>query len=253
MTTPHHDTVFEDLVSGAFSAALDMSRAVAEKMRDTNRMMEEAVGPMLYQTIEQGTETVGRLVTPIAESPMVQYATKMPGMTWLMAALGQVDTEKVRQEVADLRQQHPTETAEQLAQRVMLESSWKAAQVGLITNFIPPLAFATAALDIGAVAALQANMIYRIAAIYDFPPNEPARRGEVLAIWGLSSGSSSVLKSGLSIVEMLPGLGAAIGVTADAALLYGVGYLACQFYETKRKGPTVTVRAEDVPTKIEID
>lgn len=252
MTTPQQDAFITDLLNGAVAAAFDASRILSQAVQEVTRAVETAVGPTLHQTIEQGTETVGRLVTPIAESPMVRYATKVPGMSWLMAALGQVDVEKVQQEVEALKRQYPADTPLELAQRVMVDSAWKAAQVGLVTNFIPPVAFAASALDLGAVAALQANMIYRIAAIYGFSSTEPARRGEVLAIWGLSSSGSGVLKSGLNLVELLPGLGTAIGVTADAALLYGVGYLACQYYETKRNGPTINVTAE-VPTKIEID
>ncbi|MBD0268572.1 EcsC family protein [Pseudanabaena sp. FACHB-2040] len=252
MTTSHQDAFVTDLIEGTLALVWDTSRTFSKAVKEVSRTVETTVGPAIHSTVEQGTDTIGRLVTPIAENPAVKYATKIPGMSWLMAALGQVDVDNVLVEVEALKQQHPSESPAELAQRVMTESAWNAAQVGLITNFIPPLAFATAALDAGAVAALQAKMIYRIAAIYGFSPKEPARRGEVLAIWGLSSGGSGVLKSGLNLVELLPGIGAAIGVTADAALLYGVGYLACQFYENKRTVPVYVVR-EEVPSKIEID
>jgi uncharacterized protein (DUF697 family) len=252
MSTAYQDAFITDLMEGAIAMVWDTSRTVSKAVKEVSRTVETTVGPALYNTIEQGTDTLGQIVTPIAENPAVKYATRVPGMSWLMAALGQVDVDKVLAEVEDLKRQYPADTPAELAQRVMTETAWRAAQVGLVTNFIPQIAFATAALDVGAVAALQAKMIYRIAAIYGFSPKEPARRGEVLAIWGLSSGGSGVLKSGLNLVELLPGLGAAIGVTADAALLYGVGYLACQFYETKRNGPTVTVRYE-VRNEIEIE
>ena len=78
-------------------------------------------------------------------------------------------------------------------------------------------------------------MIYRIAAIYGFAPTDPTRRGEVLAIWGLATGSSGVLKAGMSVVEVIPVLGAAVGSAGNAALLFGLGQLACQFYERKQK------------------
>jgi uncharacterized protein (DUF697 family) len=85
----------------------------------------------------------------------------------------------------------------------------------------------------GAIAALQADMIYRIATLYGYSPQVSDRRGEVLTIWLLSSSASSLIKSGTSVVELLPGLGAALGVATDAALIYSVGYLACRYYETK--------------------
>ncbi|MBD3883129.1 EcsC family protein [Phormidium tenue FACHB-886] len=198
----------------------------------------QAVADQLHQIIEQSTETIGSIVAPIAENPLIKFATKVPGISWLMAALGQVNVEKVQREVAELRQTYPLETAEQLAQRVIVETAWRAAGIGLVTNFVPPLALFLFAVDLGAIAALQAEMIYRIAAIYGFSPQEPTRRGEVLAIWGLSTGGSGLLKTGLSFVELLPGIGAAVGITSDAALLYGLGYLAARFYETKRQSDT---------------
>ncbi|MEO1068030.1 MAG: EcsC family protein, partial [Cyanobacteria bacterium J06638_6] len=159
------------------------------------------------------------------------------GMKWLLAAIGQVNTEAVRSQVDELRQQYPQDKKRDLAQRVMAETALKAAGVGLATNFLPPVAFALTLVDIGAIVALQANMIYRIAAIYGYSPSDYERRGEVLAVWLLSSTTAGVVKSGLSIAEVIPGLGAVLGIATDASLVYGVGYFACRYYETKRITP----------------
>jgi uncharacterized protein (DUF697 family) len=220
MTSPDSNDSPTDPIREAAAAAFKTAQAVADK---------------LHEAVEQGTETMGSVVTPIAENPLIKFATQVPGVSWLMAALGQVNVEKVQRDVAKLRQDYPLESAEKLAERVIAETAWKAAGVGLVTNFIPPLALALFAIDLGAIAALQAEMIYRIAAIYGFSPQEPTRRGEVLAIWGLSMGGSGLLKTGLSFVELLPGIGAAVGITSDAALLSGLGYLASHFYKNKQR------------------
>jgi uncharacterized protein (DUF697 family) len=192
----------------------------------------------LQPFLEPVAETVGRVVAPITHLPFIEYATAVPGVKWLLAAVGQVNIEQVRFDVDELRRQYPNESKRQLAQRVMADSAVQAAGIGLITNFASPVAFVLTLVDIGAVAALQAKMLYQVAAIYGYSPEDDARRGEVLTIWFLFSGGSSALKSGLSGVETLPGVGAAIGVAADASLLYSVGYLACRYYETKRQLPT---------------
>jgi uncharacterized protein (DUF697 family) len=184
---------------------------------------------------EQGTETVGRAVTPIAENPFIKYAAKVPGINWLLAALGQVDVNKTQAEIEKLRQENPFETTEQLAHRIMVDTALKAGGIGLATNIVPPIALMLFAVDIAAVTALQAAMVYRIAGLYGFPLNDPARRGEVLAIFGLSLGGSGAVKLGLSFVELLPGLGPIVGATSDAALIYALGHIACRFYESKRK------------------
>jgi uncharacterized protein (DUF697 family) len=158
-----------------------------------------------------------------------------------MAALGQVNSEKVEREVAELRQNYPLETSAQLSQRVITDIAFKAAGAGLITNIVPPFAVSLLALDIAAVTALQAEMVYRIAAIYGFSLHDPTRRGEVLALWGLSMGGSGVLKTGLSLVEIIPIVGAGVGVVSNAALLYSLGQVAIQFYEAKQTGDSHTV------------
>jgi len=219
--------------SEAIAAALKTSQAVTERLQATANETGERIGPVLYDWVERGTETVGKVVTPIAENPFVKFATKVPGINWLFAALGQVNIESVQKDVDKLRQQYPADTPEQLAQRVMADTSWKAAGIGLATNFIPPLALTLFAIDLAAVAALQAEMIYRIAVIYGFSPTDASRRGEVLTLWGLFAGSSEVVKMGLSIVELVPGVGTVVGPTSDAVLIYSMGHLACLFYQEK--------------------
>jgi len=212
----------------------DNWKQLQETIASAASTIEDAIASPIHELVEQGTETIGNIVTPIAENPFVKYATKLPGISWLMAALGQVNAETVAQDVTALQQQYPLETPEQLAQRVVADSAFTAARIGLFTNILPPFALMLLAVDIAAVTALQAKMVYRIAAIYGFSVNEPARRGEVLALWGLSMGGSSVLKAGLSIVEVIPFLGAAVGIASNAALLQSLGYVAIQFYEKKQ-------------------
>lgn len=194
----------------------------------TNRLMAP-----LQPWLAPITASVGQVVSPVVNLPWLQSATLIPGIRWLLAALGQVNVAAVGQQVDSLRQQYPDEGRRTLAQRVMADTALQAAGIGLATNLIPPTALALTLVDMGAVAALQATMIYQIAAIYGYSPQASDRRGEVLTIWLLSSSASSLIKSGTSGVELLPGLGAALGVATDAALIYSVGYLACRYYETK--------------------
>jgi hypothetical protein len=206
---------------------------------DFTRVLEEirlnfdAIAPMTREAIERITESIGHAVTPIAENPLIQQATKIPGLRWLMAGIGQVNIEKVEREIEELRRTYPTETSRQLSDRIITDTAWQGGKIGLITNFVPPLAIALLALDVAAVSALQADMIYRIAAIYGYSLHEPARRGEVFAIWGLSTGGSGVIKSGLSVAEIIPGIGMVLGATSNATLLYGLGQIARAFYESK--------------------
>lgn len=215
--------------------AYQASQTLTDTLKQTSTLVGETFGTALYEFVEQGTETIGQVVSPIATHPATKFATKVPGVSWLMAALGQVDVDRVLQDVESLRQKYPQESSEALVQRVIGDTAQKAAAIGLTTGVVPPLALMLLAVDLGAIAALQAEMIYRIATIYGFSPTEPARRGEVLAIWGLSTGSSTVVKSGLILGELVPIVGTVISSAGDAALLYGMGQVACQFYAAKRR------------------
>jgi uncharacterized protein (DUF697 family) len=231
----HNGDDWLNSINGAIADAIKASQEIAERVRNTTDAAGKVIGTNLYEFVEQGTETIGKVVSPIAENPIVQFATKVPVISWLAAALGQVNVAAVERDVEELRLKYPLDTEEQLAHRIMVNTAWKAAGVGLVTNVVPPLAVTLFAIDLGAIAALQAEMLYRIAAIYRFSPTDPTRRGEVLALWAISTGSSGLLKTGLNLVEIIPALGALIGVSGDAGLIYTMGYLACRFYEAKRK------------------
>lgn len=233
---------YSDPISAFLGNAIHMTADATEtiasvfnQISSTTTAVGTQVGTTAQQWIEQGTETIGHLVTPIANNQMVQTATHIPGVKWLLAALGQVNVDKVQQDVARLRYEFPLEQPEELAHRVIVDTALRAGQIGILTNLAPPLALSLLAIDITAVSALQAEMIYRIAAIYDFPLQDPTRRGEVLAIWSLLSGGSSMLKTGLSAVEVIPVIGPVTGATGNAALLYSLGQLARHFYAEKRK------------------
>lgn len=237
MTTPTHPKPV-DHNRDSFQAVTQVMQAVVAVLDNATANTGNAVVSRFQPLFEPVTATVGSVVGPIANLPFIRFATALPGMKWLLAALGQVNVAEVRSQVDDLRQQYPQADKRALAQRVMAETALRAAGVGLATNLAPSIAFALTLVDIGAIAALQANMIYRIATIYGYSPTDHDRRGEVLAIWLLSSSTAGMVKSGMSILELIPGLGAVLGIATDTSLVYSVGYFACRYYETKRSAPT---------------
>jgi uncharacterized protein (DUF697 family) len=214
-----------------------MLETVAKNVQTSVQSVSTAINelaPNVQQFVEQSTEGLGQAATVFAENPLIRATARLPGLRWMSAALGQINILDIQQKTDTLRQQHPADTTDQLAQRVIQSAALNAAGIGLATNFLPPLAVGLFAIDIAAVAALQAEMLYRIAALYGFSATEPARRGEVLAIYVLSIGGTGVLKTILSIPETIPALGAVIGASSDASLLYGLGQVANQYYAAKR-------------------
>ncbi len=208
-----------------------------ESMRAASTNLTQAVdnlAPTLQQSLEQGATTLGQTVTPIVDSPLIKGIAKIPGLSWLGAALGQVNIANVEQSIAQLQLKHPTDSSDQLAQRIIQDATWRAAGIGLATNIIPPVALAFVVADLAAVSALQAEMVYRIAAIYGSNLHDPTRRGEVLALYLLAMGGGGLFKAGMSIPELIPGIGAILGASTDAALLFGLGQSANLYYAIQR-------------------
>jgi len=74
-------------------------------------------------------------------------------------------------------------------------------------------------------------MVYQIAVAYGLD-KDPARKGEVLAIFGLALGGGRLIKAALRLAKCAIA-GAMIGASSNAAMLYSLGYAACRFYEAK--------------------
>lgn len=200
----------------------------------------DSLAPAAQQFVEQSTEGLGQAASVFAENPFIQATARLPGLRWMSAALGQINILDIQQKTDRLRQQYPHETTDQLVQRIIQTASFNAAGIGLATNLLPPIAVGLFAIDIAAVATLQAEMLYQIAALYGFSASEPARRGEVLAIYALSMGGTGVLKTILSVPEVIPVVGAVIGASSDAALLFALGQIANQYYAAKRNRTTLS-------------
>lgn len=116
----------------------------------------------------------------------------------------------------------------------MVEKATKAGGIGLATSVIPGVAAALLAIDLAATTELQSEMVYQIASIYGLDLKDPARKGEVVAIFGLALGGGRLLKAaGLSLLRNVPFAGAVIGASSNATMIYSLGYAACRFYEAK--------------------
>ncbi len=182
--------------------------------------------------IEQTTASTGQTLDWIASNPILKSADLIIGLDWLMTFLGQADTAKIEKTVELMRSQYPQETPREIAHRLIVQKTLKGGRLGLLTNIIPPIAALFLGIELVATTKLQTEMVYEIASAYGMDLDEPARRGEILAIFGLSLGADAI-KTSLTLVEMIPGIGAVVGASTNAAMLYVLGQTACRFYEEK--------------------
>jgi uncharacterized protein (DUF697 family) len=200
------------------------------------------VGNTLGTATTTATEGAGQVADWVHRNPLFKPVTRVLNVGWLSSLLDQVDIQKATTEVKKLQAKYPEETPRQIARRLMVRKATFAAGTGLASSAVPGLAAPLVALDFSFTLSLQAELVYQIAAAYGLDLRDPARKGEVLAIFGLSLGGTRAIQGGvqyatragvLGFLRNIPAAGAVIGSSTNAAMTYSLGYAACRFYEAK--------------------
>ncbi|MBN1217376.1 MAG: DUF697 domain-containing protein [Anaerolineae bacterium] len=117
-------------------------------------------------------------------------------------AISDVDITSATEKVKRLKEKYPDATPQELSQRLIREKCQKTGMVGAVTSgagLIPGVGTAAAvtlgtAADIGATFKLQAELVLEIAAIYDYPLTGEEKQRLVLAITGLSAGTTALAR-----------------------------------------------------------
>ena len=224
----------------------EVTEAITHTAAQTGKALVEtaaevgcSAGKQTHHLISQATQGAGQAVTHVGDNWLVRRVTGVLNLNWLVGASDRVDLEKATQAVRKLQQEHPFESPSQIAHRIMVEKATYAGGIGLASSILPGVALALLAVDLAATTQLQSEMVYQIAVAYGLDLKDPARKGEVLAIFGLALGGGRLMKAaGLGLLRNVPFAGAMIGASSNAAMLYSLGYAACRFYEAKLDSPT---------------
>ncbi|NMF64505.1 hypothetical protein [Brasilonema octagenarum] len=216
--------------TAAGNTAIEAGKVVAETAVDVG----EAAAKQTHNLISQATHTAGEVAERIGDIWLVRKLAGFLNLNWVFGAVDTVNLDKAEAEVKKLKQKYPNESSRQLAHRIMLEKATKAGGIGLATSVLPGVAAALLAIDLAATTELQSEMVCQIASVYGLNLKDPARKGEVLAIFGLALGGGRLLKAaGLGLLRNIPFAGAVIGASSNATMIYSLGYAACRFYEAK--------------------
>lgn len=221
----------------ADSGLSSLSRLLGEAVGAIAQLPEVAL-QQVHDLLSPATTKAGETIEWVGNNWFVRRISRFFNLNWLIGASDSVNLEKAEAAVKKLQQEHPNESPEQIAHRIMVEKATRAGGIGLATSFVPGIALALLAIDLAATTQLQAEMVHQIAAAYGLSLKDPARKGEVLTIFGLGLGGGRLLRlAGLGILRNVPFAGAFIGASSNAAMLYSLGYAACRFYEAKLKSP----------------
>ena len=200
-----HKFNFVSPLTNLGKAAANTSRVVGSKALN----LGETAVKQSYQLMEQTAEGAGRAVAligniPLLKDPFVQRVMGLFKLDWLVGMSAQVDLVKAGEQVKQLQQQYPNESSAQIAHRIIVTKAAHASGIGFVSSILPGTATALMAIDLAATTAVQTEMIYQIAAAYGLDLQEPARKGEVLAIFGLALGGKNGLKAGLGFLTSSP-------------------------------------------------
>lgn len=225
--------IVENTVSHTGKTAIGMAKWVGEN-----------TAKQTYHWLKQTTQGAGQAVNFIGNNWLTRRLSGVFKLDWLVGITDRVDLNRAEADVRALQQKHPKDSSSQVAHRLMVQKAAFAGGAGLVTSLIPGEALALLAVDLAATTSLQAEMVYQIAAAYGLNLKDPARKGEVLAIFGLALGGSRALKAGLGLMRNVPMAGAIIGASTNATMTYALGYAACRFYEAKLQESTPIPAAE---------
>ncbi|MEM9219121.1 MAG: hypothetical protein AAGD25_32905 [Cyanobacteria bacterium P01_F01_bin.150] len=249
--------------SGLGEEASQAGQAIAHRVSETQRggkaiatSIGQGIGAgasqaqtMMVNTVSHATSNAGKAVEWIHDRTHFQHLTRAIKVDWLVGIIDNVNIDSVETRIQELKQKHPTATPYQLAGRIMTKKSLLVGGSGLASSMLPGAAAAMVAFDLATTTAIQAEMGYEIAAAYGLDVQDSARKGEILAIFGLALGSSQALKTGFQyLARNIPVAGAMVGASTNAVALYAVGHAACQFYETKLNEKTSEVLDESPST-----
>lgn len=215
-------TMMESVGSTASQSGQAINTAMTSAVATANALGEQT-GKALSQTAQGAIQTVGD-----ATDGLGQVVDKVD---WLLPFLEKVDVTKAEASVQRLKARYPDESARAIAHRIMVQKALYVTGTGAASSFVPGLVV----LDLASTTALLAEMGYQIAGAYGMDLHNPARKGELLAIFGLAMGGTYAMHAGLGLMRSIPLAGAVVGASTNAVALYTVGHAACQFYESQNQ------------------
>lgn len=216
-------------VAGTAATAYGAASGLAGRTHET---LTEHTVPLLIGL----TGRAGNVTDAITNNSSLRQVAKSFRLEQWLDISNRVDIEKAARVVAELKGKYPNESNRQIAGRLITQKAVYAGGVGLSTSLLPGVAVPLLALDMAATALLQAELVFQIAATYGLDLEDPARKGEMLAVFGCVLGGSKAVnaaKVGLEFLRNTPVAGAIIGATSNAAMIYALGNVACSFYEKR--------------------
>ncbi|MBO0350799.1 30S ribosomal protein S2 [Phormidium pseudopriestleyi FRX01] len=231
---------------------VETSDQIREKINDTientpelnqlNKLRSQANPEDWNQLVDwllgQAKRSLARAIEPLAE------------------LLFDVDFEQARNHVAELQTKYPNHTRDEIANILIKETLFKVARISYIEDLTPEdinyeiknAISCVANCDLKTITQECAEMVFKIAGIYDFDLNSPIRQFEALAAFGIAWLGKRAINAGIGWLDVDFFDEINIRAVSHALMIFTVGNAARLFYK-KAKLERDTLL--DNPTKFE--
>ena len=193
----------------------------------------------ILDNVQGAANTAGTLLDQVEGNQQFQDLAKQPQIKPFLLALERVDIQNAQRDVQKIMKNHPDWNAEKVADQLIREKAILLGTQGLVSSLVPGFAAGLMAVDLASSLVIQAELIYQIACAHAMDLDDPARKAEVLTIFGLALGSGMALKVGVGYAARnIPVAGALVGAGGNAVMTYAVGFAAYSYYNAIVSGKT---------------
>lgn len=202
------------------------------------------------QLLDHATHVAGQVLASLRKTIIDLWNPEWVDIL-LKAMTRRTDLDKAKDEVKKLQLDYLHEKPIQIANRIIWNKTLLSTTAVGFSSAIKETASTIEKLELSIAlpktSTILVEMVYQIAVAYGFDNLEnPAQKGEFLAVFAIALGSQQIMKLGLSFLgKHTPIQGLLIDATTNVILFQLLGYAASQFYEAKVKAisPLTSIEA----------
>lgn len=146
-------------------------------------------------------------------------------------------------------------TPYEIAHQLIIHKSLQVAGLELIGDVVETVnnildGLGSEGIDLPEIAKLSAEMVYQIAQIYGFDIDDAERKQEALYIFTFTCLAEKAITIGIDWLKLGYGSTKLLNVGSKALMIYGIGHLACFYYEYKSQSEFTLIPPDDLVNKL---
>lgn len=211
-----------ELSQGVAKSATELGEEVTKSAKEKGKAVQQEARQFISKNLEKSQDTVGK---KLEENQAAKEAS-------VRAYIKQINLSEMEDAVNAMWDKFPSSKPEEISQRLLRQQILRVSKTSAVFSVVPPKMADSIGVNYVSVALMQAEIIFKIAAVYDFDIWLPQRKPEAFAIIDRVLRASRQAMITLSVSQMIPLAGGVVNVGTDAYLIYRIGDTAKEFYES---------------------